>query len=205
MCLRNPTGNHPGPDTDTQDIRTCCVRFAAVSRLFRGRFAAVSKRVSHVSRRRFARFVGSSRTCVPCTFVPTHIRLHSSPRTFRRCFAVFRGDWRCVSRMIRTDSRTFRTVKHCLLGVYLRHRLVARRVGRVQGCHAAQSIRMGGAAFGAHQCVLAAGPRATSSTRRDEPGLLGYLLVLDDVLVHPALLHVFALRLDTFWDCMPCS
>ena len=40
--------------------------------------------------------------------------------------------------------------------------------------HAARSVRMGGApAFGAHQCVLAAGPRAISSTRRDEPGLLG--------------------------------
>ena len=72
--------------------------------------------------------------------------------------------------------------------------------------HAARSIRMGGAAaFGAHQCVLAAGPRAISSTRRDEPGLLGYLLVLDDVLVHPTLLHLFAIRLDTFWDCSPCS
>ena len=59
--------------------------------------------------------------------------------------------------------------------------------------------------FLAHQCVLAAGPRAISSTRRDEPGLLGYLLVLDDVLVHPTLLHLFAIRLDTFWDCSPCS
>ena len=53
----------------------------------------------------------------------------------------------------------------------------------------------GAAAFLAHQCVLAAGPRAIPSTRRDEPGLLGYLLVLNEVLVHPALLRMFAVRL----------
>lgn len=69
-------------------------------------------------------------------------------------------------------------------------------------------IRSGGGgavAFGAHQCVLAAGPRAISSTPRDESRLLGCLLVLNDVLVHPAALHLFVFRLEALWDCTPCS
>ena len=62
-----------------------------------------------------------------------------------------------------------------------------------------------GGAFGAQQYVLAAGPRAISSTFRHEPGLLGFLLVLNDVLVHPAALHLFVFRLEALWDCTLCS
>ena len=58
---------------------------------------------------------------------------------------------------------------------------------------AARSVRRGGAtAVGARQQVLAAGLRAISSTPRDVSGLLDVLLVLNDVLAHPAALHLFA-------------
>jgi len=67
-----------------------------------------------------------------------------------------------------------------------------------------RGVRRGGA-FGAQQYVLAAGPRAISSTFRHEPGLLGFLLVLNDVLVHPAALHLFVFRLEALWDCTLCS
>ena len=71
---------------------------------------------------------------------------------------------------------------------------------------AARSVRRGGAAaVGARQQVLVAGPRAMSSTPRDEPGLLGYLLVLNDVLAHPAALHLYVFRLEALWDCTRCS
>ena len=54
-------------------------------------------------------------------------------------------------------------------------------------------VRRGGAAaVGARQQVLAAGLRAMSSTPRDVSGLLDVLLVLNDVLAHPAALHLFA-------------
>ena len=58
---------------------------------------------------------------------------------------------------------------------------------------AARSVRRGGAAaVGARQQVLAQQVLAMSSTPRDVSGLLDVLLVLNDVLAHPAALHLFA-------------
>ena len=50
----------------------------------------------------------------------------------------------------------------------------------------------GAAAVGARQQVLAQQVLAMSSTPRDVSGLLDVLLVLNDVLAHPAALHLFA-------------
>ena len=52
--------------------------------------------------------------------------------------------------------------------------------------------RGGAAAVGACQQVLAQQVLAMSSTPRDVSGLLDVLLVLNDVLAHPAALHLFA-------------
>ena len=76
----------PGYDADAQDIHACCVRFAAVSRLcrtFRGRFADITRSVSHVSRT-FRTFRGPY----------THLRAPTQPR----CKAIAH------------HSRTFRNV-----------------------------------------------------------------------------------------------
>ena len=74
----------PGYDADAQDIHACYVRFAAVTRLcrtFRGRFADVTRSVSHVSRM-FRTFRGPY-THLRAPTQPRHKAIAHHSRTFR--------------------------------------------------------------------------------------------------------------------------